>query len=208
MQATALAFQLGQVERFATFIADYFTFLSLPTLVPVVAAPTPLPAVLAGIRLENVHFTYPRATAEALSGLDLEVKAGELVAIVGENGAGKTTITNLLSRFYDPTSGRVVVSGIDARELDPAAWRARIGILLQDFVKYQLPLREAVQVGRIDRHAGDPEVSAALVAARADFASDVDRHRAPLQGAASAASVICSTAVTTSPVDSGSGSPG
>jgi ATP-binding cassette, subfamily B, bacterial len=178
LQATMMSFQLGQLERYATFISDYFLFLELPVLVPVAENPTPLPTVLDGIRLEGVHFTYPRGTEEALRGLDLEVKAGELVAIVGENGAGKTTITSLLSRFYDPTQGRILVSGIDARELDPAALRDRIGVLLQDFVKYQLTLRESVQLGRVERaHASDVEVTAALVAARAQsFASDLDRR--------------------------------
>jgi ATP-binding cassette, subfamily B, bacterial len=82
----------------------------MPRLVPVPERPTRLPAGLAGIRVEDVHFTYPHGAREALAGLDFEVKPGELIALVGENGAGKTTIVNLLSRFYDPDRGRVLMA--------------------------------------------------------------------------------------------------
>jgi ATP-binding cassette, subfamily B, bacterial len=114
-----------------------------------------------------VRFTYPQGTREALTGLDLEVRPGELVALVGENGAGKTTIVNLLSRFYDPTAGRIAIGGVDLRDVDPVALRARVGVLLQDFAKYQLTLRDNVQLGRVDRAGTDADVVRALEAARA-----------------------------------------
>ena len=172
MQANMMSHQLGMLERHATFLADYFTFLAVEPLVPVPAQPTPLPEKLNGVALQNVCFTYPRGREAALAGVDLEVRPGELVALVGENGAGKTTIVNLLSRFYDPSEGRVSISGVDVREVDPQELRSRIGVLLQDFTKYQLTLRENVQLGRIDRPADDREIVAALEAARAKTLAD------------------------------------
>jgi ATP-binding cassette subfamily B protein len=168
--AHMMSHQIGQLERQATFIDDFFTFLDVPPLVPVREAPRRLPAPLpAGVTVEGVRFTYPNGKQEALAGLDLEVKPGELVAIVGENGAGKTTIVNLLSRFYDPAAGRITFGGIDVRELDPIELRSRIGVLLQDFAKYQLTLRENVAFGRVDRAAEDAAILTSLDAARAKF---------------------------------------
>jgi len=169
-QANALAFMFGQLERYATFFDDYRAFMAAEPLVPVPAEPVALPSPIApGLALEGVHFTYPRGTREALAGLDLEVEPGEMIALVGENGAGKTTIVNLLSRFYDPTHGRVCLGGVDLRELDPSALRSRIGVLLQDFAKYQLTVRDNVRLGRIERATSDLELTAALEAARARF---------------------------------------
>jgi ATP-binding cassette, subfamily B, bacterial len=172
-EASLMAFQFGQLERFATFLDDYFAFMAVEPLLPLATHPTRLPAVLKpGVVLEGVHFMYPRGTREALAGLDLEVRPGELVALVGENGAGKTTIVNLLSRFYDPTAGRVLIGGVDLREVDPAELRSRLGVLLQDFVKYQLTLRDNVQLGRLERAASDQDIMASLEAARARFLLD------------------------------------
>lgn len=172
-QAGGMAFHFGQLERFATFLEDYFGFMAVEPLLPVAAPPRRLPAQLApGIVFEGVHFRYPRGTRDALTGIDLEVRPGEMVALVGQNGAGKTTIVNLLSRFYDPTAGRICVGGVDLRDADPIELRTRFGVLLQEFAKYQLTVRENVQLGRIDRSAGDNEILAALDAAHARFLLD------------------------------------
>jgi ATP-binding cassette, subfamily B, bacterial len=169
-QAQMMSHQLGSLERAASFLEHYYTFLGVEPLVPVPATPSTLPAKLSlGISVEGVRFTYPNGSAEALSGLDLEVRPGELIAIVGENGAGKTTIVNLLSRFYDPSAGRISFSGVDVRELDPSELRSRIGVLLQDFAKYQLTLRDNVKLGRIDRTCEDGAVVDSLEAARGKF---------------------------------------
>jgi ATP-binding cassette, subfamily B, bacterial len=169
-QAQMMAHQLGSLDRSASFLEHYFTFLGVEPLLPVAAKPSTLPVTLtSGIRVEGVRFTYPNGSKEALVGLDLEVRPGELVALVGENGAGKTTIVNLLSRFYDPTAGRISIGGVDVRDVDPAELRTRIGVLLQDFAKYQLTLRENVKLGRIDRACDDAAVIESLEAARGKF---------------------------------------
>lgn len=103
------------------------------------------------IRFEGVRFTYPGSDRPVLNGLDLEIVAGESLAIVGANGAGKTTIIKLLARLYDPTAGRITVDGGDLKELDPRAWQRRLAAIFQDFVRYELPARENVGFGHLPR---------------------------------------------------------
>ncbi len=168
MQASLLSSSLLQIEQHATFLDDLFAFFAVEPLVVVPPAPKPLPAKLEpGIVVEGVQFAYPHGSKQVLAGVDLEVRPGELIALVGENGAGKTTLVSLLSRFYDPTEGRIRIGGVDLRDVDPVELRARIGVLFQDFGKYQLTLRENVQLGRVDRASEDAHVVAALDAGKA-----------------------------------------
>jgi ATP-binding cassette subfamily B protein len=104
-----------------------------------------------GVRFEGVRFRYPDATTPALDGVDLHVRPGEKLALVGENGSGKTTLIKLLAGFYTPTEGRITVDGLDVREWDLEALRRRIGVIFQDFVRYQLLVGENVGVGDVDR---------------------------------------------------------
>jgi ATP-binding cassette, subfamily B, bacterial len=99
------------------------------------------------IRFRNVSFTYPGASAPVLDGFDLTLRAGSSIAIVGQNGAGKTTLAKLLCRLYDPQAGAIEVDGIDLRELDLDAWRARITAVFQDFIRFELPLRDNIAPG-------------------------------------------------------------
>jgi ATP-binding cassette, subfamily B, bacterial len=171
-QASLISSSLLNLDQHATFLDDYFSFLAIPSIVEIPAQPRSLPTALdGGIVVSGVRFRYPRGGREVLAGIDLEVKPGELVALVGENGSGKTTIVNLLARFYDPTEGSIRIGGIDARELDPLELRSRIGVLFQDFAKFQLTLRDNVQFGRVTR-ANDSEVVESLEAARAAFLVD------------------------------------
>ncbi len=122
------------------------------------------------IRLRDVGFSYPRAGQPVFEGLDLTVPAGSSLAIVGQNGAGKTTLAKLLCRFYDPTSGAIEVDGIDLRELEVSAWRSRVTAVFQDFVRFELSLRDNVAPGG----APDDDVRAALADAGADGLADLD----------------------------------
>ncbi|MGW1014662.1 ABC transporter ATP-binding protein [Streptomyces termitum] len=136
-------------------------------------APVPVPARLEqGIRLENVSFRYPGSDRDVLTGVDLTLPAGATVALVGENGAGKSTLVKLLCGMYRPTTGRVLVDGVDLRDLDPAAWAARIAPLFQDFARLELPLRENVGVGRLSALDDDGALRDAITAARADRVLD------------------------------------
>jgi ABC-type multidrug transport system fused ATPase/permease subunit len=159
---------LVELSQNAKFLDEYFSFLNLERLLPLPEHPMPLPASLDEVRFEGVTFTYPTGTAPVLLGLDLQVRAGELLAVVGENGSGKTTLMKLLMRLYDPQAGRVTVGGVDVRDTDPSELRRRIGVLLQDFAQYQLTARDNVALGRVEREPTDREVVKALRAARAD----------------------------------------
>ena len=98
-----------------------------------------------GIRFRDLTFAYPRSPDRpVLRGLDLEIPAGSSLAIVGQNGAGKTTLAKLLCRLYDPQSGAIEVDGVDLRDLDVEAWRGRVTAVFQDFVRFELSLRENV----------------------------------------------------------------
>ena len=102
------------------------------------------PARAPEIRFRDVTFTYPSGSRPVLEHLDLTIPAGASLAIVGQNGAGKTTIAKLLCRLYDPDAGSIEVDGVDLRDLDLADWRAHLAAVFQDFVRYELPLRDNV----------------------------------------------------------------
>jgi ATP-binding cassette subfamily B protein len=119
---------------------------------PVKDKPVPLPQPLAGeIRFENVSFAYPGSENQALNDLSFTVKAGETLAVVGRNGAGKTTLFKLICRLYDPTAGRILVDGVDIRELDLAELRAQIGAMFQDYVDYQATAAENIGLGNVSQ---------------------------------------------------------
>ncbi|MCA1838886.1 MAG: ABC transporter ATP-binding protein [Actinomycetota bacterium] len=103
--------------------------------------------IVRGITFDNVSFTYPGTDKTVLKGVSFFILAGSTVALVGENGAGKTSLVKLLCRFYDPTEGRIMVDDMDLRDLDLEDWRNRTGAGFQDFVRFQLLAREAVGVG-------------------------------------------------------------
>lgn len=121
-----------------------------------------------GLRFEHVSFTYPGATAPALVDVDFRLPPGRALALVGDNGAGKTTIIKLMARLYDPTSGRVLLDGRDLKEWDPAELRRRIGAIFQDFVRYQLLVGENIGAGDVQRFEDTERWSTAAHAGMAD----------------------------------------
>ena len=157
------------VDQHTTFLDDYFSFLSIEPLVKVPDEPAGIPHRLTGgIVFDDVTFQYPGGHAPALSHLSLEIAPGELIALVGENGAGKSSFVKLLLRFYDPDSGSIRLDGLDLRQLAPDVLRERIGVLFQDFATYELTVRENVAMGRPNRPSDDDRVRKALRDARAD----------------------------------------
>jgi ATP-binding cassette subfamily B protein len=150
-------------------LVDGFAELTRPagSLSPGVRQADGLPA--REIRCRDVAFGYAKGPA-VLDGFNLSVPAGSSLAIVGANGAGKTTIAKLLCRFYDPRSGAIEVDGIDLRELDVESWRTRVAAVFQDFARYDLPLRYNVSPAG----ASDELVARALERARAEGLADLD----------------------------------
>jgi ATP-binding cassette, subfamily B, bacterial len=122
------------------------------------------------IRFRNVTFAYPQGGRPVLEGFDLTIPAGSSLAIVGQNGAGKTTLAKLLCRLYDPQGGAIEVDGIDLRDLDVTAWRSRLAAVFQDFIRFELPLRDNVAPAG----APDDVVLAALAGAGADKLAALD----------------------------------
>jgi ATP-binding cassette, subfamily B, bacterial len=121
-----------------------------------------------GIRFDHVSFTYPGAEVAALEDVDLLIPAGSVVAIVGENGAGKTTITKLLARMYSPSGGEILVDGRPLERFEVDEWRVRIASTFQDFARFQFRAGHAVGIGDLPRMDDDEAALAALQAAGAE----------------------------------------
>jgi ATP-binding cassette subfamily B protein len=115
-----------------------------------------------GITFEHVGFRYPESERWALRDVSLTVPAGEKVALVGHNGAGKTTFIKLLTRLYEPTEGRILLDGKDLKDWDKDALRARIGVVFQDFNQYQFDLGENVGLGSVEHMGDDARVERAI----------------------------------------------
>jgi len=122
------------------------------------------------IRFRDVTFAYPSTGNPVLAALDLTIPAGSSLAIVGQNGAGKTTIAKLLCRLYDPQHGAIEIDGVDLRALDLDAWRSRVTAVFQDFIRFELPLRANVAPAG----APDQVIQAALGEAGASGLADLD----------------------------------
>jgi ABC-type multidrug transport system fused ATPase/permease subunit len=125
------------------------------------------------ISFRDVTFAYPASPDRpVLRGLSLDIPAGSSLAIVGQNGAGKTTLAKLLCRLYDPQSGTIEVDGTDLRDLDVAAWRGRVTAVFQDFVRFELSLRENVAPRETPRQPGTGELDGTVAAALAEAGAD------------------------------------
>ncbi len=139
------------------FVNNFFEFLEFEPLISATGSGRPLPApIQRGIEFHDVHFTYPGTDAPVLRGVSFAVHPDETVAVVGANGAGKTTIVKLLSRFYEPTAGRITIDGVDLRDYDLADLRRQIGVIFQDYGRYQETAGINVAYGARE-HLGDKE---------------------------------------------------
>jgi ATP-binding cassette subfamily B protein len=125
------------------------------------------------ICFQDVGFRYPGTDPQVLDRLDLEIRPGELLGVVGLNGAGKSTLIKLLAGLYEPTCGRITVDGVDLAEVDLAAWRERIAVVFQDFVRYHLSAADNVVLGNAAVARDDRALEAA--AGQAGFTDVLDR---------------------------------
>ncbi len=163
----ALSEMWGELQRAAGAMERTVELLESRPRIEVPASPQPLAAPRGAIRFEHLSFNYPsRPHSRALDDFDLDIAPGENVAFVGPSGAGKSTVFQLLLRFWDPTSGRILVDGVDIARADPSAVRARIGLVPQDTMIFGASARENIRYGRPD--ASDAEIVEAARAAAAD----------------------------------------
>jgi ATP-binding cassette subfamily B protein len=160
---------LSQIFEQSLYLDDLFSFLALePRIRPSADARQVPNPIGQGFTFENVGFRYPGAEQWAVRGLDFTLAPGERLALVGENGAGKTTLVKLLARLYDPTEGRILLDGVDLREYDLDSLRRNVGVIFQDFVRYDFLLRENIAVGNIGRLDDEPRIEGAAARSLAD----------------------------------------
>ena len=154
------------------FLDDLDSFLELGMPALEQAHGSDAPASFDTIRVDDVHFSYPGASVEALRGVDLELRAGEIVALVGENGSGKSTLAKLLAGLYQPDGGRISWDDTDISRFRPASLREQVSVTFQDFVHYAFSGTDNIAVGRIDRPATPAQVRAAARATGAESVLD------------------------------------
>ena len=139
------------VSQGAIYLRDFFDFFEIQPKITPAAKPVPFPnPIRQAITFENVGFKYHNSDKWANRHLSFTLKAGEKLALVGENGAGKTTLVKLMARLYDPVEGRILLDGVDLREYDMVDLRKNIGIIFQDYLRYQLSFAQNIAVGNID----------------------------------------------------------
>ena len=160
---------LSSIYEQSLYLSDLFTFFDVqPSVVSkpgARAVPRPLQS---GFRFENVGFRYPGSERWAVRGLSFSFEPHERIALVGENGAGKTTLVKLLARLYDPDEGRILLDGLDLRDYDLDSLRKNIGIIFQDFVRYDFVLRENIGVSQVDALDDDARIREAARRSLAD----------------------------------------
>lgn len=139
------------VSQGAVYLQDFFDFFEIQPKIILAANPRPFPKpIKEGFTFENVGFRYSNSDRWANRYLNFTFKPGEKIALVGENGAGKTTLVKLLARLYDPTEGRILLDGIDLRDYDLDELRIQIGVIFQDFIRYQMSVNQNIAAGNIN----------------------------------------------------------
>ena len=160
---------LSGIADQALFLTDLLAFFEMkPTIQSkpnALRAPRP---ITQGFEFRNVSFVYPGTERRVLNGLNFHLRPGERVALIGENGQGKTTIVKLITRLYDPTEGQVLLDGVDLREYDLEDLYREIGVIFQDFMRYEMTARENIAVGKIDEIENKPLLEQAAHKSLAD----------------------------------------
>jgi len=162
---------LAGIADQALFLTDLLAFFGMQATIRSKpgALPAPRPMVR-GFEFQNVSFHYPGSSRLVLNRLNFQLRPGERVALIGENGQGKTTIVKLITRLYDPSEGRILLDGVDLREYDLEDLHREMGVIFQDFMRYEMTVRENIAVGRLEEISNLDLLQAA---ARKSMADDV-----------------------------------
>ena len=160
---------LSQVWEQSLYLSDLFTFFDVRPRVTSRpgARPVPVP-IRRGFEFQDVGFRYPGSDRWAVRHLSFTLECGERIALVGENGAGKTTLVKLLARLYDPDEGRILLDGVDLRDYDLGSLRTNIGVIFQDFVRYDFVMKENIGVSQIERLEDEARIREAARRSLAD----------------------------------------
>jgi ATP-binding cassette, subfamily B, bacterial len=169
MGLQAMVRRFTRLGEMSLYIQDLFDFFAIQPISRLAAGKTPIPLkIKQGFTFENVGFRYPGTEKWAVKGLSFTLAVGEKLALVGENGAGKTTLVKLLARLYEPTEGRILLDGMPISEYDYDAYRDSVGIIFQDFVRFNFTARENIAIGQIDERENMPIVKEAAHKSLAD----------------------------------------
>lgn len=164
-----LLYSISSLYESALFMSNLYGFLELQPQMSTSAHPRKVPRpITQGIEFRDVSFRYPNRQEWVLHHVSLKIMPGEKLALVGANGAGKTTFIKLLTRLYDPTEGQVLLDGVDLREYDIDDLRTRIGVIFQDFVRYMMTARENIGFGQIEALEDQPRIEQAAEKGGAD----------------------------------------
>jgi len=157
------------VSQGAIFLSDFFEFFEIHPKIHNTQRPRPFPnPIQHGFTFENVGFQYLNSDRWANRNLNFTLRPAEKLALVGENGAGKSTLVKLLARLYDPTEGRILLDGYDLKEYDLTELRQHIGIIFQDFLRYQMTFSQNIAAGNIDEKANEELIRASARQSLAD----------------------------------------
>lgn len=157
-----------RISESSLYLKDYFDFIDI-SVEPKTKEDVPLPKViLKGFEFKEVCFAYPESDNQILKGVSFSIKAGEKIAFVGQNGAGKTTLTKLLLRFYEPTSGEILLDGININRYNKKDYQAYFGVLFQDFFRYEFTVKENIAIGKIDEIDNQERIEKAAQLSLAD----------------------------------------
>ena len=161
--------RFSQIAESALYLQDLFDFLELKPQITPPANPLQIPRpIQKGFTFENVGFKYHNSEKWAVRYLSFHLRAGEKLALVGENGAGKTTLVKLLARLYEPTEGRILLDGIDLREYDLNDLRHQVGIIFQDYVRFQMTASDNIAIGQISNIADRDRIQGSAQKSLAD----------------------------------------
>ncbi len=168
-QIQAIFSNFSSIADQALFLTDLLEFFAVKTRI--VSRPNAIPAprpIREGFEFRNVCFRYPGSDRQILKNLNFRIEPGQRVALVGANGQGKTTFVKLMARLYDPSEGSILLDGVDLRDYDTDTLQREIGVIFQDFVRYDMPARANIGVGRLEHINDDNKLREACDKSRAE----------------------------------------